>query len=460
MKRTGILLLVLLPLLTAAQTRFNVRFSEPLAVYQFVQSLSAHAPDNAFKDAYQRSAFNDPAHNGLLAVFDTLRTYYSYDYTNYPYGQRTQGSTEGLLKKHLINAATINDFKLQAVGIIPNIDLITLTDILNQFQPVYRSLIYLPNKTAFEKQLDTLRYLVKTVNIPAYFDAGVQFYHAAWDSSIPFEFAVYPLPDAGGFTASAFQNIAVSAMQTHLEDYNVLLSVMMHEIFHILYDEESPAFKIQLERWFNDRPTKSSRYAWLLLNEALATAMGNGYVYRQLNGQLDSTDWYNRTYINKMAKRIYPMVKDYIDRRQAIDKDFADAYIRIYDRDFDWLYDVDNVLAYRYLLTDDAQDFQALGRLFPYRSVYEFSDEISGSSVEKMSTTPITKLVAIYKDHQRKLSLVKSTFEELKDWAPDATTDFTRAILLKDKTWLIIFNNVKTNTADKLGVLKLKKDGY
>ena len=119
-----------------------------------------------------------------------------------------------------------------------------------------------------------------------------------------------------------------------LEENDILFSVLMHEIYHNIYDGQSLELKLQIQSWFNNNSSKNSQYAYLLLNEALATALGNGYVYEQLNGKTDNTDWYNVKYINLMAKQVYPLVKEYITLQKPIDKNFIVAYIDTYENNF------------------------------------------------------------------------------------------------------------------------------
>jgi hypothetical protein len=73
-----------------------------------------------------------------------------------------------------------------------------------------------------------------------------------------------------------------------------------------------------------------------------------------------------------------------------------------------------------------------------------------------MSEVPITKVVIVSKDNKNKLQLIKQGFAELKDWKPNAKTDFTHSVFLKDKTYLIVINSVRKTTEEQLETLKLK----
>jgi len=65
-------------------------------------------------------------------------------------------------------------------------------------------------------------------------------------------------------------------------------------------------------------------------------------------------------------------------------------------------------------------------------------------------------VIVISKDNKRKLELVRRAFPELKDWKPNAETDFTYPVLLKDGTYLIVVNSVGATTSRQLETLKLK----
>jgi hypothetical protein len=460
MKQAGTFLFFLFFVFMKADAQapaFEVRFSEPLAVFEFVDYLSANAPDNPYKTLFNNSKFNQQQYKDLVVAYDKLNTDYSYEYTAYPYGQKIGGSMQSLLKKSLIKSASISDFKLNALGIIPNTDLFKLVDILNAFEPVYQELMYQPNKAVFEQQLQTIKTLVTSKNVPSYFMMGEKFYNASWDNSIPFQLVFYPLPGTKHFTATAFYNNAVSALPVGFTNYNKLLSVMLHETFHILYDEQSLAFKQDIEKWFIANPSKNSRYAFLLMNEALATSLGNGYVYGQLNGGEDTAEWYHRKYTSQMAKKIYPMVKAYASQQKPMDKAFIDNYIKIYNDNFSgWLLEPDNIMTDRYIIADNPDAFNSIDQKFAYRSMSQYDVGINLANIEKMKAAPITKVVIISKDNVISLQLVKNQFKELAGWNPDSSSDFNYVVWLNaDKTYLVIINVVKQKAEEHLDTLKL-----
>ncbi|MNX85990.1 hypothetical protein D3C86_1178480 [compost metagenome] len=230
---------------------------------------------------------------------------------------------------------------------------------------------------------------------------------------------------------------------------------MLHETYHIIYDEQSLEVKTAIDTYFKENKSTCSNYAYQLMNEALATALGNGYVYGKLNGEVDPGDWYNKKYINLMAKGIYPLVAEYIDQKKSIDQNFVDRYIQIYETNFpNWINELDNIMTYRYVLSENKTDLEVINRLFRYRSRAEYEDHITEISIDKMQETPLTKVVIISKNSAEKLKLLKSKFKELKNWKADAEQEFATKILLEDKSQLILVNQKKSTIESLIKSIK------
>ncbi len=434
---------------------FKIKYSEQLAVFVFLENLSDYYPENVFKSEFEKSKYNVDKYKKLISKFDELSIHYSFRFEDFPFGSKKNMQTVDVLKKNLIETDNINDFKIRTVGLIPVETLMGLGECISEFTPIYNELIYNTNKEKFENQLDEIKKYAIENQIENYFKTGLVFYNSSWDNSIPFEAAFYPLPNSKGFTASAFCNNFVSAIQTDLKSHKDLFSVMMHETYHIIYDEQSLEVKKEIDTYFKENKSKCSNYAYQLMNEVLATVLGNGYVYEKLDGKIDEADWYNNKYINLMAKKIYPLAKEYISQNKPIDKNFIDQYIQLYESNFpNWINELDNIMTYRYVITENQKDFNTISKLFRYRSRTEYADEITENSIEKMQNTPLTKMVIISKDNKEKIKLIKNRFRELKNWNVNPDKEFAEKILLEDKSQLIIVNQKKSDLETLIKLLK------
>lgn len=436
---------------------FEIQYSEQLAVFIFIQNLSENYPENVFKTEFNKSKYNTEKFKNIILKFDSLSMDYSYEFEEFPNGSKIPMQTIDILKKNLIETENLKDFKIRSTGIVTNKTLNELTDIITVFEPVYNELIYSPNKEKFEKQLTAITAYSNENKIDDYFETGLVFYNSSWDNSIPFKIAFYPLPNSQGFTAQAFNNNFISAIQTNLKDYKDLFSVMLHEIFHILYNEQSLEVKIEIDKNFAENKSKSSNYAYQLLNEVLATSLGNGYVFEKLDGKIDTGDWYNVKYINLMAKQIYPLVTEYISKRKPIDKNFIDYYIKQYEENFpNWINELDNIMTYRYVLSENEKDFDIIDQKYRYRSSANYESEITQSTIDKMKKSKLTKLIIISKNNKEKLILIKRGFKELNNSKLNAEKEFNYKILLEDKSQLIIINQKKSTTEILLNKLEIE----
>ncbi len=431
----------------AQKPTFEIKYSEQLAVFVFIQNLSENYPENVFKSEFNKSKYNIEKFKILISKFDKLSIDYSYEFEEFPNGSKIPMQTRDILKKNLIETENLKDFKLRSTGIVTNKTLNELTEIITEFIPIYNELIYNPNMEKFEKQILEITKYSTANKIENYFETGLVFYNSSWDNSIPFEIAFYPLPNSQGFTAQAFYNNFISAIQTNLKDYKDLFSVMLHEIFHLIYNEQSLEIKTEIHKNFKESKSISSNYAYLLLNEVLATSLGNGYVFEKLDGKIDTGEWYNRKYINLMAKQIYPLVKEYISQKKPIDKNFIDNYIKLYEENFpNWINEFHNIMTYRYIVSENEKDFDVIDQKYRYRSSANYETEITKNGIDKMKKTSLTKVIIVSKNNKEKLNLIKKEFKELNNWKFNSENEFNYKILLDDKSQLIIINQKKSTT--------------
>jgi saccharopine dehydrogenase-like NADP-dependent oxidoreductase len=84
--------------------------------------------------------------------------------------------------------------------------------------------------------------------------------------------------------------------------------------------------------------------------------------------------------------------------------------------------------------------------------------EISEAVLKKVVANHGTKVIVVNSSNKEKLQLIKNSFNELKTWHYDASKDFVYYKFLQDKTWIIILNNIKGTTEEKLKGLIIKEE--
>lgn len=420
---------------------FRLNYSDLYATYDFLIKISDSYPDNELKTIFSASPYNTAEYTGRVTAFEELMLDYNYSFGQYPTPLKLNMMSRDLLERNLVLSENVDVFINRSLGLIPQEDLTSMASILERFLPVYRELIMKPYEAAYEEQKQNLLRYVNDNSFSRYFQTGLDFYGTAWDRCIPIELNLLLSLDKGNLGARAFGNVAVCEASAGLEDHVSFFSVAIHEIYHIIYDNQSLQTKNDIQRWFNTTKSPNSQYALLLLNEVLATALGNGYVIEQLNGKTDEHEWYGNRYISEMAKAIYPIIKEYIKEKKRMDEAFVQAYVKTYDTTFaQWANELNHLFAYRYVVADTTEDWLYLRKKYRYHSYSRFGAPISLAEIEKAKATPITKIFIISQNHQAVIRLLKDSFTELQDKKMNADKEFVSVFRLKDNTRLFIIN--------------------
>lgn len=455
MKKIIILLLVLATSTSSVFAQQPVEFklscSEPYAVYDFITKISDNYPDNELKSIFSNSKYNTEAFKKQIAEFEQLPIDYTYAFTQYPSPLKTGLMSRDMLERNLAISQTIADFRNKSLGLIPNEYLSVFSETLENFLPIYRELVFEPNKTAFEVQKNNLQNYIKNNQFSNFFQTGLTFYNTNWNKNIPFELNLLPSLDKGNLGARAFINVAVCEAPLDLKDHVSFFSVAMHEIYHIVYDNQSLQMKENIQKWFNETKSPNSQYALLLMNEVLATALGNGYVIEQINKKADDGEWYANKYVSEMAKAIYPVLKKYIEDKKPMDEAFVKAYVNTYDTQFpQWNNELLHLFAYRYIVADTPSDWTYFRRNFRKYSNNRMGAPVSATEVEKTMAMPITKVVVISQNHEQKLNLLKDYFDVLKNKKLNPKAEFIEIFNLPDNTKLFIINRHKSTVEDMM----------
>lgn len=438
-----------LTLFSQERVTFKLQCSEPYAVYDFITKISDNYPDNDLKNIFSKSQYNTETYKKQVSDFEQLHIDYTYSFNQYPQPLKVAFMSRDLIEKNLATAGSIAAFRNMSFGIIPNEDLTRFSAILESFLPVYRQLILEPNKDALEVQKNNLLNYVRTNRFADYFQTGLIFYNTQWDKNIPFELNLLPSLDKGNLGARAFFNVAVCEASLDLKDHVSFFSVAMHEIYHIIYDNQTQAMKSDVQKWFNNTGSSNSQYALLLMNEVLATALGNGYVIEQLNGKTDKEEWYGISYVSEMAKEVYPVVKKYIEEKKPMDEAFVKAYVHIYDTKFpQWSMDLSHLFAYRYIAADTENDLRYFRKTFRKYSNNRLSAPVTASEIEKAKELPFTKVFVVSENNKETLQLLRKTFEEIKGRKMNDKNEFIEVFNLKDRTKLFIINRHKSTVEE------------
>lgn len=317
-----------------AQIGFEFKVSKPYCVFNFMQTATG---DNRTSSTLQEQIGEKTKGNNefisLCNRFKSIRLDYPYTRDEYPENRRRTRTTMDLIIIALVNSSSWTEFGNRIVGILPNGDTKKFLDVLSEAETIYDQLIWKENEAKTRAQLEALEpYAPQCSEI---FTKISKFYQSSWSPEIPFVVALSPIPgNQGSTSATPHANSLCVGVLTEETDHVGRVGVVLHEMCHVLYDEQSAEFQHTLDGYFAENKSQYKQFAYNFIDEGLATALGNGWAFENLSGQPDPSDWYNNEYINGYGKALFPLVKEYLSANRSIDKAFVDKAIDIFAATF------------------------------------------------------------------------------------------------------------------------------
>ncbi len=314
-----------------------VRFSWALAEFPH------QAP--ALIEAFHRSPFrNQPEARRAIASLQSLRGSLAVG-ANFEQGipGRQGGFTvETLITIQSIYAKDVDDLGRRISGLMPMASEKVLLSALKEIEPIFNDVIWNKSRVELERAREHLQNSISDKKISEAFSKIVKFYSAVWPKDHNFTVGVYPI-----LFLENFRNSTTSQSLGPIEEHGIALDlrkpklpdsgdigVIYHEISHSIYAAQDKATMLSWKTFFDPRRGPYALQAHLWLNEALATAIGNGWIEEKLSGRLATQEWYNHPIIDKFSKAIYPDVKAYLENGRSLDQDLANRIIEAFQRNF------------------------------------------------------------------------------------------------------------------------------
>lgn len=419
---SALIIAILLVHAAAAAPIVNFKISKTVCLLTFLEAATGEAHSSVTLRKYIASRLQDADSadfNKLTRKYTSLNLSQSYVLSEYPPQRQKPRSSANLIKIAAVQAVDTKDFLSRIAGILPNEQWLMLKEVLEGAEYYYDELIYKEHKPALEKQLTELK-LYNDKTKKAFYKLKT-FYGSSWPDNLPFTVAIYPIPgNSGNTSATPHNNSLVMAVLTHEKDHDARIGVAVHEICHVLYEEQPLDFQWKLDSAFQVSQSVSKQYAYSYIDEALATACGNGWMYEYITGRADKGAWYNDEYIDGYAHALYPLVKAYIDNDKRIDRRFITNAIELFEKQFpDAAYEYNNLFNNMSVYTDASNNEQYRTimntvnrhyRVTSSHSSYPITDPHSLSMADNSSGT---QLFIVHTNKQENLAALRKIFPEL-----------------------------------------------
>ena len=417
--------------LTFGQDIITFKISKPYCIFNFLETATnQQGTSSTLNDFIALNTKNDSVFKRLCLEFKNIQTDYNYKREEFP-ERRQNRSTKDLIDIALVNSNTLDEFKNKIIGILPNSEQQKLVNVLKQTEKFYDNLLWNNNEQKLSNQKKELElYASKSSEI---FNKFQHFYNSSWTTDIPFIVTLYPIPGKrGNSTATPHANSLCVGVLTDEIRHIERIGVVLHEMCHVLYDEQTKEFQHEIEKWFDNNSSPYKQYAYNFFDEGLATALGNGWAFKNLSGSIDTSEWYDNEYINGFAKELYPLVEDYINNNQQIDKQFIDKSIELFAKKFPNSVSDYGILLNRVSIYSDAETdleradlMNTIGEKFQLSNVNSSSPILDKTSLELLKNSTQTQLVIISKNHKDNFNALRKMFPILSKINPTTNTIFS-----------------------------------
>lgn len=431
---------------------FIFKESEVYSLFNFMETASKmQGTSSTYRKFINEKLSGDKDFQELINDFRSIDFNEGIKRQDYPKGRSYRKSYLTLFITNTLKSKDLEDFNERITGILPINEQMLMYQTLKDAQPYFRNLVWNGSEAKLKKQIDDLK---KYNNISSeLFLKFNQFYKSSWDKRIPFYVTLYPIPGkSGNTTAVPHGNALCVGSMIDSNDTIGTLGVTMHEMCHILYNEQSREVQDELEKYFNENKSKYAKLAYSYFNETMATALGNGYAYKVLNkGVLDKKEWYNSTTIDLFVKAIYPLTEKYIEENKSFDKSFVDSAVKKFEEIFpNSLYEYAPNFNTLNIYTDEIDGNYIFDHFFTYfkaNSVGVSSPMKNISQSPKLLEEDSSFIVLLDKKQNETLDELKNVFPEIRSVKYNKSIENISFIDAKNRMIIILFINKKEDLA-------------
>lgn len=241
------------------------------------------------------------------------------------------------VRQAAFNATDAQSLAVQLAAVMRPQDAEQLASLLLSFDTRFEGWWQAQGRIQAEKGAQAFAQLLQQQRLPQLIEQAGRFYHARLSDQSVLAFNFLARPDAGGdhFNGEQVENQSlIELRETGPATAN--LDVALHEFCHYLYARGDSTDEKALIGRFARENRSDAIGAYNLLNEVLATAIGNGLAGRLLdpdrfNKALTTAGgFYDDAAIDPLAKAVYTRVEQALEQNESLyDESFLSAYLAL-----------------------------------------------------------------------------------------------------------------------------------
>lgn len=431
----------------APMPMLEFKISRPYLVLNFLEtSKGVYGTSPSLKAYIESKTGRDSSFKRLVDDYVGLNLDQSFQRDGFPKNRPSYRSTKDLIMIAAVQSNDMTTFRERIVGILHNTAYIRLMDLLQRAEPYYDKVIWKPYGHRALYQLAAMKKYEAAAN-----DAFKRFrhlYRSSWPDDMPFAVALVPVPGSDGETAAKpYANSLCVDILTEEKDHAMRVGIILHEICHVLYAEQSPDVQQELEGYFTRNGSKYAHVAYNFFDEGMATASGNGWTYHRVTGKMDTAGWYANKFIDGFGHALYPLVSEYIREGRTIDSAFISRAIDSFGVKFPKApYDFGIQLNHLTLYSDGEQENernQVKQALYDVFAVYwlNFTTPILGNeSLTFLKESDGAQMVLVDRDNDNTFTRLRSILPDLSGFTYDTGKNFVISYFDSSRRLIIIAN--------------------
>lgn len=320
-----------------------------------VAKIEIHHSESASYLHFLDTGFNEPFTSGSMKeligdseIFndheakEEFKKFKSYLQHGYNFHDEVKNRPEGFwaedaLTALAVNSPDLNAFEKQLSALLPYRGIVAYLKVKAKLYPFFKKLIWEPSLTKQKEQIKSVESNLRRTQFESLLEKAKLFYRSDYPSEVPFKVGLVPIPDS---QTSSKHTSAMNLRDIQVVPYLLSkgatnnLDDIFHEFCHALYEGQSREKKEEIDDFYINHPDPHSIFVYRYLNEALATAWGNGWYHEVLNGQRSQKSWYSVNYVDELAKAYFPLIQSSVESKKTLDKAFMERTIEIAKKTF------------------------------------------------------------------------------------------------------------------------------
>ncbi len=239
-------------------------------------------------------------------------------------------SPEEVLEGLAAHASSTDSFFRKAEGAVPAAALRELRAALDELEPLVARRVEGTRTGTQKKAPEMLGALLDKHNAPAFLGDVAALFGSRPPAGLLVGLVPVPIRRGSGVKTFAHQAGPVVVVEVlDDDDLDHRVGVVVHELVHVLWFARPPATRRGLDDAFAALGRPEAHVALALLNEGLATALGNGLFELRASGGLPDGSWYADEAIDGFARALLPLLQARIAGEQELDSSFASEATRV-----------------------------------------------------------------------------------------------------------------------------------